>query len=235
MREPVVMPSILILNTALERPCALITRDSAVIAKYARETRQSAQIILRLAREALDEAELKRTEAVAVVAGPGSFTGTRIGIAAAQGLAAAWDVPALPISTLALTAAAARRLHPADAYLAGRKARGDQLYFGCYQAIGDGLALRGVEQAGALADLRLEPVEARDWLAVGDGWLDAGAIESRFDIQLQSEPIPVAVEAVDLATLAQFLWKSGKFVDADLLRPNYVEGTPRYREQSGSG
>ena len=229
------MSSILILNTALEPACALLARDAGVIAKHAQESRQSAQTILQLARKALDEAELKRTEAIAVVAGPGSFTGTRIGVAAAQGLGAAWDVPALPISTLALTAAAARRLHPADFYLAGRKARADELYFGCYQGAGDGLALRGVEQAGALADLRLEPSEAGDWVAAGDGWLDAGAIESHFGIRLQSEPVSVAVEDADLATLAQSLWKSGKFVDADLLRPNYVNETPQYREQSGSG
>ena len=229
------MPSILILNTAIERACALVSRDSAVIARYARETRQSAQTILQLAREALDEAELKRTDAIAVVAGPGSFTGTRIGVAATQGLCAAWNAPALPISTLALTAAAARRLRRADVYLAGLKARADELYFGCYQGIGDGLALRGMEQAGALADLRLEPVEARDWIAAGDAWPDASAIESHFGIRLQSEPITVAVEDADLVTLAQSFWNKGKFVDADLLRPNYVNETPQYREQSGSG
>ena len=235
MREPVVMPSILILNTALERARAVVSRDSAVIARYARETRQSAQTILQLAREALDEAGLNRTGAIAVVAGPGSFTGTRIGVAAAQGLCAAWNAPALPVSTLALTAVAARRLRRADVYLVGRKARADELYFGCYQQTGNGLELRGMEQAGALAELRLEPVEARDWVAVGDGWPDAGAIERHFNIQLQSEPVTVAVEDADLVTLAQSLWNKGKFVDADLLRPNYVNETPQYREQSGSG
>ena len=79
------MASILILNTAIERACALVWRDSGHAARHAPEARQSAQTILKLAREALDETGLKRADAVAVVAGPGSFTGTRIGVAAAQG------------------------------------------------------------------------------------------------------------------------------------------------------
>ena len=233
------MPSILILNTALERACALVSRDAGHVARHAPEARQSAQTILQLARETLDEAGLKRADALAVVAGPGSFTGTRIGVAAAQGLCAAWNAPAMPLSTLALTAAAARRRHKADAYLVGLKSRADELYFGCYLRAGNGPELHGAEQAGALADLRMEPVEARDLLAVGDGWLgaalDTRAIENHFGIRLESEPVTVAVEDIDLVTMARTLWESGNSVGADLLRPNYVNEAPQYREQPGSG
>lgn len=229
------MHSILILNTALERACALLWRDTGCVARHALEARQSAQTILQLAREALDEAGLKRVDAVAVVNGPGSFTGTRIGVAAAQGLCAAWNAPAVPVSTLALTAAAAQRQHDADVYLVGLKARADELYFGCYQPTGNSLELRGAEQAGALADLRLESIEAQDLLAVGDGWADAAAIEGHFGIRLKSGPVPAAVEDIDLESLALALWKRGKFVSADLLRPNYVNETPQYREQPPSG
>ena len=229
------MRSILILNTALERACALLWRDSVSVVRHAPEARQSAQTILQLAREALDEAGLTRADAVAVVTGPGSFTGTRIGVAVAQGRGAAWNAPAVPVSTLALTAAAAQRQHDADAYLVGLKARADELYFGCYLRVGDGLELRGAEQAGALTDLRLESVEVQDLLAVGDGWTDADAIESHFGIRLQSGPVTAAVEDIDLVSLARALWEREKFVSADLLRPNYVNETPQYREQPPSG
>ncbi len=229
------MSSILILNTALERACALIWRDSGYVARHAPEARQSAQTILQLAREALDEAGLKRADAVAVVAGPGSFTGTRIGVAVAQGLCAAWNAPAVPVSTLALTAAAAQRRYDAEAYLVGLKSRADELYFGCYLQAGNGSELHGAEQAGALADLRMESIEARNLLAVGDGWFDTGAIENQFDIRLKSEPVTAAVEDIDLVTMARALWESGNSVVADLLRPNYVNEAPQYREQPGSG
>ena len=51
--------------------------------------------------------------------GPGSFTGLRIAIAAAQGLAIGWDVPARGMSSLALLAATAPDEGPVAAALAG--------------------------------------------------------------------------------------------------------------------
>lgn len=51
--------------------------------------------------------------------GPGSFTGIRIGIAAAQGMAIGWDVPVHGLSSLALLAAGAPGDGPVAAALAG--------------------------------------------------------------------------------------------------------------------
>ena len=56
---------------------------------------------------------------ILVGVGPGSFTGIRIAIAAAQGLAIGWDVPVQGISSLALLAAGAPGEGPVAAALAG--------------------------------------------------------------------------------------------------------------------
>ncbi|WP_375397922.1 tRNA (adenosine(37)-N6)-threonylcarbamoyltransferase complex dimerization subunit type 1 TsaB [uncultured Sphingomonas sp.] len=48
-----------------------------------------------------------RAQAILVDVGPGSFTGIRVGIAAARGLALGWGVPVAGFSSLALVAAAA--------------------------------------------------------------------------------------------------------------------------------
>ena len=41
-------------------------------------------------------------QALAVTSGPGGFTGVRIGLAAAQGLALAWDLPVIAVSAFAV-------------------------------------------------------------------------------------------------------------------------------------
>lgn len=53
-----------------------------------------------------------RADAIAVDCGPGSFTGLRVGIAAARGLGLGWGVPVRGFSSLALIAAAGFRARP---------------------------------------------------------------------------------------------------------------------------
>lgn len=53
-----------------------------------------------------------RAERIAVDAGPGSFTGIRVGLAAARALALAWNAAVEGYSSLALVAAMARARHP---------------------------------------------------------------------------------------------------------------------------
>jgi tRNA threonylcarbamoyladenosine biosynthesis protein TsaB len=55
-----------------------------------------------------------RAHAIAVGRGPGSFTGLRIGLAAARALALAWGAPCLGYPTLALVAAMAKAQSPSD-------------------------------------------------------------------------------------------------------------------------
>lgn len=56
-----------------------------------------------------------RAERILVSLGPGSFTGLRIGLAAARALGLAWQAEVLGYPTLALVAAMARQRHPGEA------------------------------------------------------------------------------------------------------------------------
>ncbi|MCV9999051.1 tRNA (adenosine(37)-N6)-threonylcarbamoyltransferase complex dimerization subunit type 1 TsaB [Pararhizobium sp. YC-54] len=96
---------------------------------------------------------------IAVTIGPGSFTGIRVGVAAARGFALALDVPAVGISTLAAIAEAAREAHPGQAILATIDAKRDELYCQSFEA--DGTARSEA--------LMLEIPEARRMFADFDG------------------------------------------------------------------
>jgi tRNA threonylcarbamoyladenosine biosynthesis protein TsaB len=73
-----------------------------------------AENLLRLVEEVLQEAGWKNDElsAIAVSAGPGSYTGLRIGVSTAKGLCYALDIPLIAISTLYSLASGFRRQFP---------------------------------------------------------------------------------------------------------------------------
>jgi tRNA threonylcarbamoyl adenosine modification protein YeaZ len=66
--------------------------------------------------------------AIAVSVGPGSFTGIRVGVAAARGLALALKIPALGVTTLSAIADEARAIHADRRIIASIDARRDELY-----------------------------------------------------------------------------------------------------------
>ncbi len=78
-------------------------------------------------------------DAVAVSIGPGSFTGVRVGVATARGLALALKVPAIGVSTLEALATEARAAHPERRVLAAISAGRGQVYVALYDGAGAGM------------------------------------------------------------------------------------------------
>jgi len=79
--------------------------------------------------------EGRRPQAVGVAVGPGSFTGVRIGLATAKGLAEGWAVPLIALDNLAAMARAAEALRPGSpaAVLPVIDARKQKFYAGLYR------------------------------------------------------------------------------------------------------
>ena len=96
---------ILAFDTATDTATSALVGDGEVLG----ERRSTAGRILAAADELLSEAGLSPRDisALAVGTGPGSFTGIRIGLAAARGLALALGVPVAGVSTLEALAAGA--------------------------------------------------------------------------------------------------------------------------------
>ncbi len=87
---------------------ALLDGDRVVASRHELVGRGHAERLVPMIGEVLDEAGMNRADLIQVDCGPGSFTGIRVGIAAARGLSLAWGVPVTGFSALALIAVTAR-------------------------------------------------------------------------------------------------------------------------------
>ena len=149
--------------------------------------------LLAMARELLDEAGIgwSSIERIAVGAGPGTFTGLRVGVASARGLAQSLDVELLAVPSLrALALPAIATLSGSDEAVATIDARRGEVFVAAFDASG-----APVTQAVALAprDLGewLAAREARRRLAIGDGAVRYRELlrEAGLDVPEQSSPL----------------------------------------------
>lgn len=98
-------PRLLILETATAACSVALLADGAVLAeRHEVVGRGHAERLIPMIAELPGGG---RADAILVDVGPGSFTGVRVGLAAARGLAIGWGVPVRGYSSLALIAAAA--------------------------------------------------------------------------------------------------------------------------------
>jgi tRNA threonylcarbamoyladenosine biosynthesis protein TsaB len=86
---------------------------------------------------------VEQVDLYAVAAGPGSFTGLRVGLAATKGWAEAYGKPIAAVSSLEAVAAQAHST--ADILVPVLDARRGEIYFGFYRRTREGLALEGEE------------------------------------------------------------------------------------------
>ncbi|MBA2385082.1 MAG: tRNA (adenosine(37)-N6)-threonylcarbamoyltransferase complex dimerization subunit type 1 TsaB [Actinobacteria bacterium] len=96
---------ILAFDTATDRATSALVSDGELLGERVSRAATLLEDVDALLRQA--GAHATDVEGLAVGTGPGSFTGTRIGLASARGLALALDVPVAGVSTLDALAAGA--------------------------------------------------------------------------------------------------------------------------------
>jgi tRNA threonylcarbamoyladenosine biosynthesis protein TsaB len=211
-------------ETATEACSVALFVDGAVTSRSEVAPRRHAALALPWADALLAEAGIARAQldAVAVGIGPGAFTGVRLAVALAQGIALGLDRPVLPVSTLAVLALAGRPEGTAAGteLVAAIDARMGEVYLGRFRVDGDGL----VEAAGAeiLVAPDAAPVGGTPGaLGIGTGFAAAnGALVSRLGL---ADVYPDALPHADaLARLAARDFRAGRAIAADALEPAYL-------------
>lgn len=227
------MNNILAIDTSLAKCTVAISTGGSLLQCSSELDRQSAQRVLPMLSELLSGAELKLSELdlITVMAGPGSFTGLRIGIGVAQGLSMANSIPAIALSSLAVTAMAAIRESSASQILVSEKARDGEVYFAAYrQSASLGVELLGDEQVAIpkLLEMAADAPKLDAWCAVGSGWMDREEIQNSLNCVLEGGTIEPEVKISDLCELAKLRYAAGEAVSAEQLRPNYVKEQLHY-------
>jgi tRNA threonylcarbamoyladenosine biosynthesis protein TsaB len=219
---------LLAIDTATEACSAALLIGDEVIERSEIAPRRHAELILPMIESLLGEAGISRRQidAIAVGRGPGAFTGVRLAISVAQGLALGLDIPVVPVSSLAALAQDA----PADVdapILAVIDARMGEVYAGTFLRGADAMvAPTGVESVGPASRLLLPPLAAlreQRWSIVGSGW---GAYRDALSAHLAAPPAYADgarfPQARAIARLAAPQWAAGRGVAAEFALPVYL-------------
>jgi tRNA threonylcarbamoyladenosine biosynthesis protein TsaB len=222
---------LLALDTATEACSAALLDESAVIGRYAEIGRGHAEEILGMVSTVLGEAgvPLTRVDAIAAGVGPGSFTGVRIGVSVAQGLAFGADLPVVPITSL--EALAWRAIGDGPTHeptpgglvqaLACLDARMGEVYWGSFARHAErGLTLLGELQVGPAAAVRWPG--ATPFRGVGRGFEVYPELERLPGATLTPEDARALPDARVMARLGALRLGAGGGIDAALLGPQYV-------------
>ena len=219
---------LLAIDTATEACSVALHVDGRLITREREFEREHADHILPMVDEVLAEAglELRNLDALAVGRGPGGFTGVRLAISVAQGLAFGAGLRVVPVSDLRAVAQRALDLEPGVArVLACNDARMQEVYWALFQRDDHGLAqAAGPERVSPPSKLVLPADwhhEGSSLCAVGRGLRAHPQIRDRLPTQavVLDQLLPRAAE---IARLALPEVEAGRSVPAEEAMPVYL-------------
>ena len=207
---------LLLINTCGTEGVVALAEDAAVLAVELLPGRSSSENLLPAVRRLMEARDwrIRDLAGIAVVIGPGSFTGVRVGLSAAKGLCEAGGIGMIAMSRLALVAAA---IEAETDLLAVLDAGRGEYFCGTYIDGGhDGIRvseqlLRADEVAALSEGRRVVTCEARveESLSVG--------------VDLVAEPGPATMLAMALNRIQTGQWSDVATIDANYLRRTDAE------------
>lgn len=160
-------------------------------------------------------------EAVAVSMGPGSYTGLRIGLSEAKGLAFALDIPMIGVDTLELMAVSvmfSRDVEGTELFVPMLDARRMEVYTAVYDMVLQPLLAPQPLILEADSYSQIEP--GRRMLLFGNGSDKSKGLLTRPDIEYVDGIVPLAT---DMVALAERSYAARQFLDLAYSTPRYLK------------
>lgn len=224
---------ILAIDTSATAASVAVAEEDKIIGEYFINTSLThSQTLIPMVEQLLNSISLlvKDLDAVAVNAGPGSFTGVRIGVAAVKGIAFADKLPCISVSTLE---SMAYNMLEADCVVcAVMDARCQQVYNAIFRINGKSIERLTDDRALSLEDLKreLERIDEKIVL-VGDGTAITEKYLNGMLSNVVSAPINKRIQnASSTAMLACKMLNDGKTISSDELMPVYLRLPQAQRE-----
>ena len=225
---------LLAFESSAKAASAALLHDGQLLGEYYQNNGQThSRTLLKLAEDLLENCGVQtgQLDAVAVASGPGSFTGLRIGIAAAKGLAWGREIPCIGVSTLE---SMARCVEAENAVIvAAMDARREQVYNAVFDVSEGKMTRIREDRAISVEELEkdLEKIE-KTKILVGDGAeLCYNTLRCKNRLFLLPEHRRMQ-RASGVALAAAEVLARGDYPAAAELAPNYLRLSQAERERA---
>lgn len=214
--------NILALDTCTEMCSAAVLFEGQLFERSELTQRGHSEKILTMLDAVMAEAgcNLADINVVAFGRGPGSFTGVRIGVGVAQGIAFARQLPVVPVSTMAAVAQIAIDDYAASRIAVAMDARMGEVYAGHFVEE-NGLAT-ALDDERVCPPTEYKPVDTLQWFAAGTGWGEFETVlQANFSQQITQQQVLLPTAAA-IIKLALHKAENGQTIAADQAVPVYL-------------
>lgn len=224
---------ILSIDTSATAASVAIAEPDKLIGEFSINTSLThSQTLIPMVDELLKNTTLSMNDIdyIAVNAGPGSFTGVRIGVAAVKGLAFSKNIPCVSVSTL--HSMAYNMLGDDCIVCAVMDARCSQVYNAMFRVNGNTVERLTEDRALALSDLKLDLQNYNEKIVlVGDGAVICNNYLNNELSNVTLAPMNKRIQTASSVSCVAFnMIENGEVISSEKLMPTYLRLPQAQRE-----